>query len=123
MTDKPLNITADRKTWTGNTRTGESVDIAVHDLDQDDIGVNVQNHRQFSTLAIIFGNVKLTCFTKPDTLVNDDDLCTENLQVIDTLINKLIDVEQAIRIELRERARNKAKADATNQQAQLTSVV
>lgn len=123
MTTKPLNIVADRETWIGNSRTGESVELAVHDLDHRDIGVSVQNHRHFSTLAIMFGNIKVNCFTKTETIVNEDDLCTENLQVIDTLINKLIDVEFAIRMELRERARNKDKADATNQSPQLPSVI
>lgn len=107
MENKPINITSDRKTWADTSNTGESVELKVHDLDALDIGVNIQNHPSFSTLTIMFGNVKVTCFSKIDHVVNDDDICTTNLQLIDTLLNKLMDVEHDLRMALRDRNHEK----------------
>lgn len=107
MENKPINITSDRKTWPSTSNTGESVELKIHDINALDIGVNIQNHPSFSTLAIMFGNITVTCFSKLDQIVNEGDICTTNLQLIDTLINKLMDVEHDLRMALRDRNHEK----------------
>lgn len=106
MKSNPIHAKSPRKTWSETTRTGESTELTVRGLTQEDIGVEAQNHSWFSTLTITLGNVNVTCFVGHEDIVNDDDICVENLKVIDTLINKLMDVEHDIRLEMRNREFN-----------------
>lgn len=97
---KPLHVESKRKTYTNTSYTGEHVELSLHDLTPDDIGVELQNHKHFSTLAIHFGNVKVNCFVRTEALT-EEQVCTSNLAVIDTLINALVDAELDLRLQAR----------------------
>lgn len=97
---KPLHVESKRKTYTTTSHTGEHVELALHCLKPEDIGVELQNHKHFSTLGIHFGNVKVNCFVWTES-PTEEQICTSNLAVIDTLINALIDAELDLRLQAR----------------------
>lgn len=105
---KPLHVESKRKTYTTSSYTGEHVELSLHDLTPDDIGVELQNHKHFSTLVVHFGNIKVNCFVRTEAST-EEQVCTSNLAVIDSLINALADVELDLRLQVRAIERNSEK--------------
>jgi hypothetical protein len=112
---KPLHVESKRKTYTTTSHTGENVELSLHCLKPDDIGVELQNHEHFSTLAIHFGNVKVNCFVWTEART-EEQICTSNLAVIDTLINALIDAELDLRLQARQIERKSESLASTGEQ-------
>jgi len=111
MKPKPLSTSSRRVTHSSTSNTGGAVPLSVYDLTPDDIGVDIQNHETFSTLQVNFGNVSVSCIIKGDhqAATVDGQLCIANLEVIDRLINKLVDVELDLRLKLRKLERDKSR--------------
>jgi len=124
MTQQPLSTSSRRETFRSTSKTGDGVELSVHSLTPEDIGVDIQNHENFSTLAIDFGNVTVSCVIKGDHQATtvDGQLCIANLEVIDKLINKLVDVELDLRLKLKKLERDKSRKQWQLEAPELVSI-